>query len=78
MVFEALVKAKRISHGAQRVLRNHVENVAVKRDDAGRIRPVRPKRSGKHIDGVVASLESIFMLATVADRKTSSAGVMLV
>jgi phage terminase large subunit-like protein len=58
-VFEALVKSKRVNHGGQRVLRNHMENVAVKQDDAGRIRPVKPKRRSKRIDGVVATLMAL-------------------
>jgi len=62
-VFEALVKARRVAHGGHRVLRHHVENVAIKTDDARRIRPVKPKKSGKRIDGVVASLMAIKMLA---------------
>lgn len=62
-VFEALIKARRVTHGGQRVLRNHVENVAVRRDDAGRIRPVKPKKSAKRIDGVVASLIGLKTLA---------------
>lgn len=66
-VFEALVKAQRVSHGGHRTLRNHIEHVAVKRDDAGRIRPVKPKKSGKHIDGVVASLMGLRMLSAVPD-----------
>ena len=33
-VFEALVKAGRVAHGGHRVLRHHVENVAIKSDDA--------------------------------------------
>lgn len=67
-IFEALVKGRRVSHGAHRVLRNHVESVAVKTDDAGRIRPVKPKRASKHIDGVVASLMGLKMLATIPDE----------
>lgn len=55
-VFEALVKAGRVVHDGHRVLRWNVENVAVKRDDAGRVRPVKPKRATKKIDGVVATL----------------------
>lgn len=54
-LFEALVKQKRLVHGGHKLLRWCVENVAVKRDDAGRIRPVRPKRV-KKIDGAVAAL----------------------
>jgi hypothetical protein len=30
--------------------------VAIKQDDAGRIRPVKPKKRSKRIDGVVASI----------------------
>jgi phage terminase large subunit-like protein len=66
-VFEALVKSGRVIHGGHRVLRNHVSNVEVKTDDARRIRPVKPKRRSKHIDGVVASLMGIKMLATLPD-----------
>lgn len=55
-VFEALVKAGRVVHGGHRLLRWNVENVAVRRDDAGRIRPVKPKKATKRIDGVVATL----------------------
>src|SRR5690606_35406194 len=66
-IFEALVKARMVSHGGQRVLRNHVENAAIKSDDAGRIRPVRPKRAGKRIDGVVASLMGLKALAKVPE-----------
>lgn len=74
-IFEALIKAKRVVHGGNRVLRNHVENVMVKQDDAGRIRPVRPKRAGKtkHIDGVVAALMALKMVATVPDARRSVA-----
>jgi hypothetical protein len=48
-----------------------VLDCAVKTDDAGRIRPVRPKRGGKmkHIDGVVATLIGSKMLAAVPDHK---------
>ena len=61
-VFEALVKAKRVLHGGHKLLRWNLENVAVKRDDAGRIRPVKPKRATKRIDGVVASIMAISRL----------------
>jgi len=70
-VLEALIKAKMVGHGGHRVLRNHIENVAVKTDDAGRIRPVKPKRTGKHIDGVVSSLMALKQLAAVADTRQS-------
>ncbi len=70
-VFEALVKAKRIVHGGHKLLRWNLENVAVKRDDAGRIRPVKPKRQTKRIDGVVAAIMAIsrLMLLPPARRK---------
>lgn len=58
-IFEALEKSGRAHHDGNRVMRNHVENVAVKRDDAGRIRPVKPKKASKHIDGCVANLMAL-------------------
>ncbi len=70
-VLEALIKAKRVTHGGHRTLRNHIENVAIKSDDAGRIRPVKPKSKSKHIDGVVATLMAERMLATVPDQPSS-------
>lgn len=73
-IFEALVKAKRVVHGGHRLYRNHVENVAIKTDDAGRIRPVRPRRGGKpkHVDGVIATLIGQKVLASIPDRKAGA------
>lgn len=68
-VTEALIKAKRVRHGGHRILRNHFENVSVKMDDARRIRPVKPKRASKHIDGVVATLMGVRTLAEIPDKK---------
>jgi phage terminase large subunit-like protein len=68
-ISEALIKAKHVSHGGHRVLRNHWENVSVKADDARRIRPVKPKKASKHIDGVVSTLMGIKSLAKVPDQK---------
>jgi len=68
-VFEALVKAKRILHGGHRLLRWNLENVAVKRDDAGRIRPVKPKRATKRIDGIVAAIMAISRLMLLPPDK---------
>lgn len=76
-ITEALIKGRRVVHGGHRVLRHHMENVAIKTDDAGRIRPVRPKKTGKHIDGVVASLMGLRMVAAQPDRR-KSIGVMVV
>ena len=58
-VFEALLKGGRITHNGNRCLRWNVENASVKTDDAGRIRPVKPRRAAKRIDGVVASIMGI-------------------
>jgi phage terminase large subunit-like protein len=61
-LFEALVRGKRVRHDGHRVLRWNVENVTVKQDDAGRIRPVKPRRATRRIDGVVASLMGLSRL----------------
>lgn len=70
-VTEALIKGGRVIHGGHRTLRNHVENVTVKTDDAGRIRPVKPKKNAgrKRIDGVVGSIMGVKMLAAVPDGR---------
>lgn len=70
-VFEALVKAGRWRHDGHPVLRWNVENVAVKRDDAGRIRPVKPRRGSRRIDGVVAAIMGLSRLIGQPERKRS-------
>jgi phage terminase large subunit-like protein len=55
-IIEALIKGKRFSHGGHRTYRWNWENVSVKTDDAGRIRPVKPKRASKRVDGAVATI----------------------
>lgn len=55
-IVEALIKGKRVHHDGHRVLRWNWENVAVKTDDAGRIRPIKPRKSAKRIDGAVATI----------------------
>ncbi len=55
-IIEALIKGKRFVHDGHRTYRWNWENVAVKTDDAGRIRPLKPKRSSKRIDGAVATI----------------------
>lgn len=55
-IIEALIKGKRFSHDDHRLYRWNWENVSVKTDDAGRIRPVKPKRTSKRIDGAVATI----------------------
>lgn len=61
-MLEALLKNNRVNHGGHRVLRWCAENVMVKRDDAGRIRPVKPRRQTKRIDGIVASIMALSRL----------------
>jgi phage terminase large subunit-like protein len=54
---EALVIGGRVHHDhANELLKWTVGNCAVKRDDAGRIRPVKPRSAKKRIDPVVATL----------------------
>jgi phage terminase large subunit-like protein len=55
-IVEALIKGKRFAHDGHRTYRWNWENVAIKTDDAGRIRPVKPKRRSKRIDGAVATI----------------------
>ena len=55
-IVEALIKGKRVRHDGHRVLRWNWENAAVKTDDAGRIRPVKPKNPSKRIDGAMAMI----------------------
>lgn len=55
-IVEALIKGKRVRHDGHRVLRWNWENAAVKKDDAGRIRPVKPRNASKRVDGAVAMI----------------------
>lgn len=66
-VFEAFVRGKRVRHGGHRLLRWNVENVAIRQDDAGRIRPVKSRRRSKRIDGVVAALMGLGRLILDSD-----------
>lgn len=58
-ILEGLIKAKRVRHDGHRLLRWNFENVAVRTDDAGRIRPVKPRRAAKRIDGVVSAVMAL-------------------
>jgi phage terminase large subunit-like protein len=60
-ILEALLKAKRVVRDDNRLMRWNVENVMVRQDDAGRIRPVKPKKgkSSKRVDGVVATVMGV-------------------
>jgi phage terminase large subunit-like protein len=69
-IVEALIKGKRVHHDGHRVLRWNFENVAVKRDDAGRIRPVKSKQAAKRIDGAVATIMAQKALGLSAPEPT--------
>jgi phage terminase large subunit-like protein len=71
-IFEALTKGRRVRHDGNRTLRNHIETVSVKRDDAGRIRPVKPRKAGKRIDGVPALLMGLRGLMLTPPQATKS------
>jgi phage terminase large subunit-like protein len=66
-VFEALVKSGRVSHDGHKLLRWNIENAEVKQDLAGRIRPVKPRKSAKKIDGTVATLMGLSRLIVVEE-----------
>lgn len=55
-IVEALIKGRRVRHDGHQVLRWNWSNVTIKTDDAGRIRPVKPKNATKRIDGAVAMI----------------------
>lgn len=76
-MFEALVGAKRVYHGGHRVLRWNVLNTTIKRDGGGRIRPVKPKRQTKRIDGTVASIMAISRLHLIQPPKRQSYKVIV-
>jgi phage terminase large subunit-like protein len=64
-LLEGLLKARRVAHAGHPILRWNVANVQVKRDEAGRLRPVKPRVVGQHrkrIDGVVALLMGLSVL----------------
>ena len=64
-LLEGLLKAKRVAHAGHPILKWNISNVSVKRDEAGRLRPVKPRVIGQHrkrIDGVVALLMGLSML----------------
>lgn len=73
-VFEALVRGVRVRHDGHRVLRWNVENATVRQDDAGRIRPVKPKRATRRIDGVVASLMGVSRLMMESSSEWGAVG----
>lgn len=55
-IVEALIKGQRVTHDGHPTLRWNWSNAAIKTDDAGRIRPVKPKKASKRVDGAVAMI----------------------
>jgi phage terminase large subunit-like protein len=76
-VFEMLVRNKRVTHDGHRVLRWNFENATVRTDDAGRIRPVKPKRATRRIDGIVATVMGVSRLMVESSSNWDVAGVDL-
>jgi phage terminase large subunit-like protein len=60
--FEKMVLAQQIAHGANPVLRWNMSCTEVKSDRQGNIMPMKPQRdkSGKRIDGIVASIMGLY------------------
>ncbi len=55
---EALILAKRVRHGGNPVLRWMADNVSVKQDPAGNLKPDKAKSNGR-IDGIVALIMAL-------------------
>jgi phage terminase large subunit-like protein len=55
-IIEALIKGQRVTHDGHPTLRWNWSNAAIKTDDAGRIRPVKPKKAAKRVDGAVGMI----------------------
>lgn len=71
--FERLLLSQKVHHGGNPVLRWMADNVAVKQDPAGNLKPDKAASQGK-IDGIVALVESIdraqrHRIGSVYDRR---------
>ena len=71
-ILEALIRSGRITHNNNRCMRWNVENVEVKQDAGGRIRPVKSRKSVKRIDGVVAALMAVGRLEVQEQKEYGS------
>jgi phage terminase large subunit-like protein len=69
-IIEALIKGQRVRHDGHRVLRWNWENAAIKTDEGGRIRPVKPKNPSKRIDGAMATIMGQKVLSIQQPVKT--------
>lgn len=68
-IVEALLKGRRVHHDGHAVLRWNWENAAVKTDDAGRIRPIKPRNRSKRVDGAVGTVMGTKMLSKHVPEK---------
>lgn len=68
-VVEALLKGARVHQDGNPLLRWCWENVVVKRDDARRIKPVKPTNAAKRVDGAVATIIAVKALAATPPPK---------
>ena len=75
MLFEALVQAGRVRHDGHRCLRWNVENAMVKRTDDGLIRPVKPRRQSKRVDGVLASVMALWCAQSMPEDVAPWVGI---
>lgn len=74
-LFEGLVRARRITHDGNPVLRWCVANAEVISDPAGNIKPVKPggdSRGSRRIDGVTATVTALSRLMVAPEPKRSA------
>lgn len=67
-VYEALIKGRRVYHDGHRTFRWNHENLAVKTDDLGRIKPIKPKNPSKRVDGGLAAIMGLKMVSAVTSQ----------
>jgi phage terminase large subunit-like protein len=80
-LLEGLLKARRVRHAGHPILKWNVANVEVKRDESGRLRPVKPRVTGsyrKRIDGLVALLMGLAVLGRQAPAPAQPSYTMFV
>lgn len=73
---ERLLGARQLVHGGHPILRWMADNVVVKTDDDGRIKPDK-KKSTEKIDGIVALVMAIGEAMVVVEEEGGSAGAFL-
>jgi phage terminase large subunit-like protein len=68
--FEKMVLARKLVHGDNPVLRWNASNVAIQRDAAENIKPVKDKSTGR-IDGIVAAVMAVGRAASAGGSTRS-------